>query len=839
MLVFAQSDDNHVGFSRIRVPMTVPQDVRYGFRRLNNNLGFTSVAVACLALGICASVTVFNMADSLLLRSIPGVADPGRIVTVGTRPTRVAEVEGEEFSPAVRVREYQRYRDLNRAFTGLAAYSSLSMNVSGAGEPIRVNGELVSDNYFTTLGLRGSLGRLFVPGEAAGEMPGAVISQRLWRHAFGSRRRAIGKPLELNGHPFVVVGVAPEGFRGVLRGVPADVWIPLENEPLVQPGLQVGPPGERRWLSWFFGRLAPGMDLARAQAEMDRLTARLGEGLPRDEKPPGLVLYPGLGVWPGQRDLLIRPLVLLAIVAGLLMLVIYANLSGLLLVKAAARQEEIGVRLALGVTRSRLVRQLLAESLALSLVGGAAGFLMSLFTVDLIRGLSLGRYLPPIDPPTVGGRVVLVTLGLCLAAGTLCGLAPALWATRRQAVPLLRGGTGDGVMERKRTRLQELFVVGQVTVSLMLLVSTGLFVRTLQNLRSVDTGFQSQGVVNLRIDLAFRGYDRARGLALYSQLLEQVRRLPDVRAAALTLTVPLAKEGGQSGLSELRPADEPAGETRTVEYNVVSPGFFKTLGIPLVGGRDFSDGDGENSPPVVIVDQRLANLLWPGRSPVGQRLAVGGEVREVREVVGVAGRIRFWELPNNPSPYFYVPLAQYYRPGMALQVRAVGDPQSVADPIRALLKKHDPSLAVQVSRFEDEVQESLSQPRLFSWLLGIFSATALLVTAIGLYVTLAYAVSRRTRELGIRMALGARASEIVIMVLRRGLFLTLTGLALGMLAASWATAMFSGLLFGVEPTDPAVFVSVAFLLILVGLAASSLPAYRATRVDPMTIIRHE
>jgi predicted permease len=323
-------------------------------------------------------------------------------------------------------------------------------------------------------------------------------------------------------------------------------------------------------------------------------------------------------------------------------------------------------------------------------------------------------------------------------------------------------------------------------------------------------------------------------------LLEQARRLPGVRAAALSFTIPLGRNVEESAVSSLRPFGGPptAQAGSGVGYNVVSPGFFATLGIPL-RGRDFLEADRQGSNPVVIVDERLARELWPGRDAIGQRLVLSNG--EIREVVGVAGRIRFWELPSDPPSYFYLPLSQRYKPRMALQIRmAPGiDPARAVRPVRAVVRKLDPSLPIEASLLEEDVQETLAQPRLFSWLLGSFSFTAVLVTAIGLYGALAYAVSRRTREFGIRMALGARASEIVTMVLRRGLFLTLVGLALGLLTASWATDIFSDLLFGVGPTDPAVFVSVAVLLVLVGLAASSLPAYRATRVDPMTIIRHE
>jgi predicted permease len=821
--------------------MSMPLDLRYGIRRLNNNAGFTIVAVACLALGICASVTVFSVVDPLLLRPFPGVRDQGRIISLSCKPITIAGLPGQVFTPALSYPAFQLYRRTAapRIVTDLVTYLSIPINLQGSGDPWRVTGQVVSDNYFQVLGLHSAAGRLFVPGEGRREAQSEVVlSDSLWHDAFGARRQVIGSPLRVNGHLFVVAGVAPEGFRGTLHREKADLWVLAESAPLVlatpfPQGLQAETPA---WLFSFFGRLAPGMDRARAQSELDRLAARLAAGVPKGSEPPALVISAWNGNWPDSPDRLTGPLLLLSLVTALLMLVVCANLGGLLLVKAAARQEEIGVRMALGVTRGRLVRQLLTESLALALLGGGAGFVLALFVLDAVHGLSLGRFLPTIDNVAIGGRVVVFTLGVSLGAGLLFGLVPALWSTRRQVVPMLHQ-RGEGGTEAGRTRPHEILVVAQVTLSLMLLVSTGLFVRTLANLRSIDPGFSSRGVVNVRTNLTLRGVREPAGRLLYDQLLDQVERLPGVASAALTLTVPLARVSDRTGIGSLKPAG--GARPTTVELDVVSPGFFRTLGIPLLGGRDFSRLDGPGAPLVVILDDATAQTLWPGRNPLGERVTLGDGT--VREVIGEVRRIRFWELPEDPRPYFYLPLAQHYQPAMSLQVKmkGTGDPLRGVEGVRAVLHRLDPELAVVVTRFDDEVRETLSQTRLFSWLFGSFSLTAVLITAIGLYGVLSYAVSRRTRELGIRMALGARASEIIVLVLRRGLALTFAGLVLGLVAASWTTSIFSGLLFQVTPTDPAVFASVTLLLIVVGLAASSLPAYRATRVDPMAILRHE
>ncbi len=822
--------------------VNVSLDVRYGLRKLNDSAGFTAIAVFCLALGICASVTIFSVVNGLLLRPIPGIVDQGRLVTLISKPAEWEGVNGVLSLP-LSYPDFLRYRQSNRAFSDLVAYKALKGNLVAGGEPLRATGQMVTDNYFTALGVHPALGRLFTPGEGRREaQPGVVVSHTLWRRGFGGRGQAVGSAVNLNGSVFTVLGVAPEGFLGTDYGNEAEFWVPIETAPLILPaerGSRWNDPSYT-WLYSFFGRLRPSMDRESAQQEMDRTAQRLWGDQPKAQRPPELQVHEAFGIRAGTLVDVASLLVLLSAVAALLMLVVCGNLGGLLLVKTAARQEEIGVRLALGVTRGRLIRQLLTESVALSLIGGAAGFLMALWTVDALQGISLGQSFPRISHLAIDVRVVAFTLLLSLAAGIFFGLIPALWSTRRQVVPLLRRGGAGGGQDWGRTRLQEMLVVGQVMISLLLLVITGLFVRTLRNLESIDPGFDSSDILNVRIDLSLRGLPDARGLDLYGQLLPQVRKLPGVRSAALTSRVLLSVPEGRSGLVELRPERGPApdGQPLISEYTVVSPGYFRTLEIPLLRGRDFSDLDREGSLQVLIVDETLAAALWPGRDPVGERVTLGS-TGEVREVAGMVRKARVSDLQEEEKPYFYVPLAQAYQPALALQVKTVGDPRRSVERIRTVLRKLDPNLAVQVSLFEDEFSEVLAQPRFFSWVFGAYSLLAVLITAVGLYGTLSYAVSRRTRELGIRMALGARASEIVVMVLRRGLGLTLAGLVLGLFAAAWTTSVFSSRLFGVAPTDPGVFASVAVLLALVGLAASSLPAYSATRVDPMAIIRHE
>jgi putative ABC transport system permease protein len=823
--------------------MTVPLDVRYGLRKLNKNVGFAVVAVSCLALGICASITVFSVVNALLLRPIPGVLDQGRLVSLMSKPVVVEGMGHGLIADPLSYPVFLRYREGTHVFSSLVAHQTVAVNLVASGEPLRVKGKVVTDNYFLALGLRPAGGRFFEPGEGRREaVPGVVISHALWQRAF-DRRPGLGKAVSVNGRPFIVIGIAPPGFRGTQHEDDLDLWMLIEAAPLIRADLSDGDleDPKKAWLFGFFGRLAAGVDVQRAQQEMDLLASRLGEGLPQSERPPALRLYPGLRIRPGTHGALASPLVLLTVVVGLLMLVVCANLGGLLLVKAAARREEIGVRLALGVTRGQLVRQLLAESVTLSLIGGTVGFLLSLWTVDALQGLPLGQFLPRMSDLSLDGRVVVFTVAVSLGAGVLFGLVPALWSTRWQAVLLLHRDGASAGTDRGRTRLQEMFVVGQMTISLLLLVTTGLFVRTLWNLQAVDPGFDSGKILNCRLDLALQRYSEPAGRDFYEQLLAQVRKLPGVRFSSLVSWVPLSRGNGVGHFTTLRPHSGAVERSEPLfsQFSVVVPGYFKNLGIPL-RGRDFRLADRQGSDLVLIVDETLAGQLWPASNPIGERVDLRLDGKdEVREIVGVVRGVRLQSLYEQPRPYFYLPFAQHYDPAMTLQVKIAGDPMQARDALCSVLRRLDPNLGIVVSRFDDEIAEALAQPRLLSWMLGSFSLTALLVTAIGLYGTLAYMVSRRTRELGIRMALGARSYEIVTMVLRRGLAMTLAGLILGLFAASWATSVLSGLLFGVTPTDPWVFVSVAFLLTLVGLAASSLPAYSANRIDPVAIIRHE
>lgn len=820
--------------------MSLPNDLRYGFRKMNRSSGFTAVALLCLALGIGGCVAVFALFEEMFLSPVPGVSDPGGLVDLIGKPIALGEEE-QTFSRGLSYPDFLRFQAENQVFSELAAFQPVPVQgaILGRREAFRLRGQAVTDNFFTTLGVPAAEGRLFTPGggERAAAEGEVVIAYGLARRHFGSVRQALDRGLRVNGSLYTVVGVAAPGFRGPHRGDEADFWFPIESVPMLLPflGQEALSDPLRPWMFFFTGRLAPGVDLEKAQELLDDLAARIGAGRPPEERTPELQLYPGTGLPPGLRPIVADPISVLAAVVGLLMLVVCANLGGLLLVRAAARQEEIGVRVALGVTRGRLVRQLLTESLALSLLGGGLGVVVALYALDAVEGFSLGLHLPELRGLSIDGRVLTFAMGLSILTGLLCGLVPAVWSWRPRLLPLMRRSP-DGGLDSRRTRIQEALVVGQVTLSLVLLILAGLFLRTLLNLRAIDPGFEGRGVVNLRLDLELQGYPEPGERAFFQKVLEQARQLPEVRAAALASNVPLSTHNWLGRFVRAVPSGGD-GSPVSVRANSVSPGYFDTLNIRLLEGRDFTQDDRPGAVPAVILTERLAKSFWPGRSPVGESLQVEGRPHRV---VGLVRDLRTVSLADEPIPLLYLPLAQHFAPTLALHLRSAGDPLALVTPIRRLVSRLDPAVPVyDVHLYEEEVDEALAQPRAFAWLFGAFSLIAVVITAIGLYGTLAYAVSCRTRELGIRMALGARATEIVGLVLRRGLALTGTGLLLGLLLASFANTLFTGLLVGVDPTDPGVFAAVALLLSLVGFAASWLPAYSATRVDPMRVIRHE
>ncbi|HEX8696358.1 MAG TPA: ABC transporter permease [Longimicrobium sp.] len=798
------------------------QDLRFTARSLLANPGFTAAAVLALALGTGATTVIFSAVDTVLLRPLP-VAEPGGLVTL-----RVEEGDGSLAGGV----SYPFYREVRaagaRALDVAAAhYGEVSFRAGDQAEVVL--GVDASDNYFGVLGVRPALGRLFGPAEEpVGASPAVVISHAFWRRRFGGDPGVVGRTVRLNRAPFTVVGVAPEGFGGTIVGVSADVWVPVSAYELLHPGRSLARErGGHTWLN-LIGRRRPGVTREGTEAALDAALRSVPPEFPSASPNRGARLQPLTGVPPQARGAATLFMSLLLATAALVMLIASTNVAGMLLARAAARQREIAIRLAIGAGRGRLVRQLLTESVVLFLLGGAGGTLLAVWAVRLLRGVRLPLPVQvSLDFP-VDLRVLAFALSVSLVTGLVFGLAPAVAASRPSLVPALKEGSPRG---GRRGRLRGAFVVGQLAMSLLLLLSAGLFVRALQRALAVDTGFDPDGVVVASLDLGAHGYDAERGQRLQRELLERVRATPGVLAAGLATMVPLSGEWDET---RVRPAE--GGDTAAAGFNAVDGEYFRTLGIPLLAGRTFTDRDRTGAPPVVVINRTLGERLWPGRSPVGQRMQANGMEAEV---VGVVPDGKYESIREEPRAFLYVPAGQVYSERVTLHVRAAPGAEGAAlGALRRELRALDPDLPLGAPMpMAAMTGAALVPQRIAAWLIGLFGVVGLVLAAVGVYGLLAYSVSQRTREIGVRMALGAERAAVLRLVLGQGAALVAAGVAVGLAGALAASRVLAGMLYGLSATDPLTFVAVPLLVAAAGLLASWLPARRATRVDPLVALR--
>lgn len=812
------------------------QDLRYGARMLARSKGFTAAAIVSIALGVGVNTTIFSLVNAALFRPLP--------VPRSEELVRLWDGQSSSYP------DYVAYRDEAGVFAGLAAYAQRPMSLTSGEETKRVWGEIVSGNYFDVLATPPAQGRAFLPEEdrTPGTHPVVVISGRLWKRQFNSDPALIGKTILLSNQAFTVVGITAEDFAGSNVLTPPDLWVPMMSEPLVQPGSVSLTSPDDGWLN-VMGRLRPGVTLAQARAATSVIAARLHQARKaRDTGPedPGgrmVAVEParGLMVPPQGRTATAFVFGLLMTVVTLVLLVACANVANMLLARAAARRKEIAVRLTLGASRWRVVRQLLTESLLLALVGGGTGLLLALWSGELLQSLlpqSPDGIRAPLDTsPDV--RVLLYTLLLSVLTGIVFGLAPALQASKPNLVSALKDEAVG--FSWRRLSLRNALVVGQVAVSLLLLVAAGLFVRNLRNTQHADPGFQIENGFVMTYDLGIANYGPERGKLFHEELLSRVRAIPGVRAASLAEFVPLGGSGNKSPLyveGEAAMLDQ-LDEDSLLSHATVTTDYFKTMGISLVSGRDFGESDTSSGPRVVVVNETLARRLAPDGNAVGKRLRMDSK-GEYLEVIGVAKDIKYNQLAEK-TPYFaYRPLAQQYRPGMTLHVRTTGDPQAVMSQVRAEVRALDRNLPLtEVETLAEHMRAPLAPARLFAWLSGAFGVLALLLAATGLYGVMAYLVSGRTREFGIRVALGANGRDVLRLVLFEGLTLVGVGMLLGLLAAAALTRVLQSVLYGVSATDPTTFAGVALLLAAVTLIACYIPARRAMKIDPMIALRYE
>jgi macrolide transport system ATP-binding/permease protein len=811
------------------------RDVRYAFRMFARNPGFALTVVVTLSLGIGANASIFSLLDKALIRPLP-VERPDQLVTIAT--TNRGGYGPGIFSYPL----YVDLRDRNQVLSGLVAYFQQPFSLSDGDQSERVIGQIVSGNYFDVIGVRPALGRFFLPEEdrTPGTHPVAVISQGLWRRRFGADPAVLGKTVGLNGRRYTVVGVAPSEFRGTTRGTVNDVYVPTMMQAEAQPGAnrKLDDPNSG-WLR-LMGRLKPEIRREQAQAALSILAAedRASSSSQKSKAPP-----PALSLMDGSRGYTDRvkdlslPLKLLMGVVGFVLLIACANVANLLLARASARRKEIAVRLAIGASRRRIVRQLLTESAILAALGGGGGLLVASWLNGLLLGIQQQtNFVPRTLDDSLDGRVLWFTLGLSLLTAVVFGLAPALQASKPDFVTALKedaGGSGGGT---RRWSLRNLLVVSQVALSLVVLIGAGLCVKSLRTLQAVDPGFEPAKVVTASFDLSKNGYDQARGRRFISDLTQRVAALPGVEVVSFGRIVAFSASfwimGGTPEGYQAQP-----GERLAFDYNAVSPNYFRTLGAALVQGREFTTQDTADAPPVIVINEATARRYWSGQAAVGKRIQRG---HQFAEIVGVVKNSREKGLTVEPVPAIYLPLLQNYTPELTLHVRTATEARTMLAAVRREAQALDANLPLYDLRTLAEQRDgSLYAERMAATLLTLFGALALVLAAIGLYGVLSYSVTERKREMGIRLALGARPRDLLRLVVGQGMLMTLIGLCLGVGASLALTRFLGTLLFGVTVTDPLTFALLPLLLGGVAALACWLPARRATRVDPLTALRAE
>jgi predicted permease len=809
------------------------EDLRYSLRALGRARGFAAAAVLSLGLGIGANTTIFTLLNAVLLRPLP-VEEPARLVAVDTLDPRNPGLWPCSYP------NYRDYRDHNQVFSSLLLYSAITLNLTGFGEPQLVTGQIVSGNYFAALGVNPVVGRGLLPEEDAspGAYPVAVIGYGLWTRQFGRDPRVTARTISLNGRAYSIVGVAPPAFQGLNELIAADVWVPMMMYQQVYPNAAWV--NQRRFLLFsVVGRLKPGVSLQQAEAGMQSIAQDLERQYPKDNEGRRVKLMPVSEAAIGHQ---IRPVVtsagtVLMIISALVLLIACANVGNLLLARAAGRGKEIALRLALGASRWRLIRQLLTESSLLALLGGAAGLLLARWARDILWSMRPAMFTHAGVHLDLDGRVLCYTLAISVLTGIVFGLAPALRATSGDLASDLKERTGETDSSLRGRRTRAVLVMGQVALSVVALVGAGLFVLSLRNAGRIDPGFDAARLGVVAFNVGDQGYNEGRGREFERQALERAAAVPGVVSATLAKDVPFQVSLARTVLLEGQ-EDTAAGKGRFTLMSVVWPGYLRTVGIPILRGRDFSLLDTATTPRVVIVNEAAAMTYWPGENPVGKRIRFFGD-NAPAEVVAVARNASYRAIGERPQALIYGSLMQYYFPTAVLYMRTEGDPEAVSAAVRREVQRLDRNLLLQSESIGGIIRESLWAQRLSAALLGVFGGLALALAAVGIYGVVSYSVNRRVREIGVRMALGATPADIQAMILREGVRLVAIGVLAGVVIALSGSRAVAGMLFATSPRDAATFVLVPSILALVAVLACWLPAMRATRVDPAVALREE
>ena len=809
------------------------QDVRYSLRMIAKAPGYAAIAILTLALGIGANTTIFSWINSTLLNPIPGLASPSEVVSLSLG-------RGTDNPFPFTYPDYEAMHDGQQSFLGITAGSVTAMSLTGKGKPERVWGMVTSANYFDLLGVRPILGRGFLPAEdeKPGGAPVAVISYRMWQTHFGANPEVVGQTLEINQHPYTIVGVAPAVFQGSQTGLRSEIWIPIMMEGQLVPQGDLLHDHHYFWLG-VLGRLKPGVRPEQAQEEMTVLLKREVKNYPEEHRGhDSVTVYP---LWRspfGANQFLSTLLPKLMSIAGLVLLLACANVANLMLVRSVARRREIAIRMSLGANRWRLVRQLLVESLVLALAGGVVALLITFWTAGTFM-----KFIPTTDfPISLGIRVdravLLATFVISVLTGVIFGILPALRSSSEAPVAVLKEDTGSASGGLRKARLASGLVVAQISLSLLLLICAGLFIRSFMSAQQINPGFNSHNVLIAAYDLFTAGYSEDNGAEFDRQLVAKLEALPGIQSVALSSRVPLGFGGGSTAVNPEGYVAQ-ANESMETQVAIITPNYFQTMQIPIVKGRDFTLQDTKSAQRAVIVSETFVNRYWPNQEAVGKQLN-SDLTHEWFKVVGVARDSKVNGLNEKPTPFLYLPLYQVYRATMIINARTTGDPLAFGKTVGKTIHELNADLVVfDITTLELREQIASFGQRVAGTFVGAFGLLALVLAAVGIYGVTAYTTRQRTHEIGIRVALGASKQDILRLVLGHGLRLTLLGVGLGLAVSFGLTRYLGSLLLGVTSTDALTFSTVAILLCAVALFACFIPARRAMRVDPMVALRYE
>jgi putative ABC transport system permease protein len=799
------------------------QDLRYALRMLLKGRGFTITTILTLALGIGVNSAIFSVINTVLLRPLPYPKQEQLMVLSEVNPKK--NMDQVPVSPP----DLADWKSQTRVLENMAAYrsgSSASFNLTSGAEPERIQGAFVSADLFHVLGVQPTRGRNFTADEEKAGGNVVIISHGLWQRRFGSDPNVVGQPLTLNGVSYSIVGIMPPNFQFPIQPERVELWVPLRLPDEVEQDRMAH-------MLRVVGRLKPGATQEQAQSEMNTIARRLQQQYPTSNTDLGATVVPLLEQVVGNMRIALW--VLLGAV-GFVLLIACANVANLLLARATARRKEIALRTALGASRLRLVRQLLTESVLLSLLGGALGLVLATWGLRLLVAVSPNN-IPRLQEVGLDGWVLGFTFLISLLTGIFFGLAPALQASKTDLTESLKEG-GKSSSGLHRSRMRDVLVVSEMALALVLLISAGLMMQSFVRLRQADPGFNPENILTMRVALPDSKYPETyQSQAFYQQLLQRVSSLPGVQSADVVTGVPLSGQQTVLAFDIVGGPTPRPGEVLTADYRAISPGYFSTMGIPLIKGRLFTDRDRQDAPSVLIINETMARRYWPNEEPIGKRVNVGPTPHEV---VGVVGDVRQMGLDAGPNAEMYEPYLQAPWNSLTLVVRSKSDPQRLAAAVINEVRGVDKDQPVSnVKPMADIVAESVAQPRLYTMLLGIFASVALLLAAVGLFGVVAYSVTQRTHEIGIRQALGARPGDVLKLVVGKSMLLALLGVAIGSLVAFLTTRILATFLYGVSSLDPVTFVGGAVVLSAVALLASLIPARRAMKVSPVVALRYE